>query len=367
MAVHIVTQLLAPLARESNMVGPAVGRNEPCPCGSGRKYKHCCLLNSTSARETNPATRAADEIGEEAEGRVFESLEEANAFVKASAQRRNNAGLDEFQGLSPYQMHRLLHFPFDSPDIVRFKFDIDSPAGIPALQLLSLIAGGLGNEGVKVTQTGNLPRALCRDIMREHLGGDGYADATSFGDYTGETDCFELHITRLVAGLAGLVRKNHGRLSTTTTCRTLLAEGGYGTLYRLLFTQYVTKMNWAYPQGIVENAFFSSSFAFSLYLLSRFGDRLRPGTEYSRMFFDAFPQLLAIGDDQADLPELEPGTNLRSGYQAQVFGRFSELFGLAQVGPEDTTNPFRVRTYRASPVLAKVVTFAPVGGSVAPA
>ena len=19
-----------------------VGRNEPCPCGSGKKYKHCC-------------------------------------------------------------------------------------------------------------------------------------------------------------------------------------------------------------------------------------------------------------------------------------------------------------------------------------
>ena len=22
----------------------AVGRNEPCPCGSGKKYKHCCAL-----------------------------------------------------------------------------------------------------------------------------------------------------------------------------------------------------------------------------------------------------------------------------------------------------------------------------------
>ena len=22
---------------------PKVGRNDPCPCGSGRKYKHCCL------------------------------------------------------------------------------------------------------------------------------------------------------------------------------------------------------------------------------------------------------------------------------------------------------------------------------------
>jgi SEC-C motif-containing protein len=22
--------------------GPKIGRNDPCPCGSGRKYKHCC-------------------------------------------------------------------------------------------------------------------------------------------------------------------------------------------------------------------------------------------------------------------------------------------------------------------------------------
>jgi uncharacterized protein YecA (UPF0149 family) len=23
-------------------IGPKVGRNDPCPCGSGRKYKKCC-------------------------------------------------------------------------------------------------------------------------------------------------------------------------------------------------------------------------------------------------------------------------------------------------------------------------------------
>jgi len=23
--------------------GPKVGRNSPCPCGSGKKYKKCCL------------------------------------------------------------------------------------------------------------------------------------------------------------------------------------------------------------------------------------------------------------------------------------------------------------------------------------
>jgi preprotein translocase subunit SecA len=24
--------------------GQKVGRNDPCPCGSGKKYKKCCLL-----------------------------------------------------------------------------------------------------------------------------------------------------------------------------------------------------------------------------------------------------------------------------------------------------------------------------------
>jgi SEC-C motif-containing protein len=27
-----------PITRE----GPKIGRNDPCPCGSGKKYKKCC-------------------------------------------------------------------------------------------------------------------------------------------------------------------------------------------------------------------------------------------------------------------------------------------------------------------------------------
>ena len=32
-------ELAAPPARNE---GPRVGRNDPCPCGSGKKYKKCC-------------------------------------------------------------------------------------------------------------------------------------------------------------------------------------------------------------------------------------------------------------------------------------------------------------------------------------
>jgi len=30
-----------PIKQEPVKVGPKVGRNDPCPCGSGKKYKHC--------------------------------------------------------------------------------------------------------------------------------------------------------------------------------------------------------------------------------------------------------------------------------------------------------------------------------------
>ena len=31
----------APSQRPSPVPGQKVGRNDPCPCGSGKKYKHC--------------------------------------------------------------------------------------------------------------------------------------------------------------------------------------------------------------------------------------------------------------------------------------------------------------------------------------
>ncbi len=29
--------------------GPKIGRNDPCPCGSGKKFKKCCLLATPAA------------------------------------------------------------------------------------------------------------------------------------------------------------------------------------------------------------------------------------------------------------------------------------------------------------------------------
>jgi SWIM/SEC-C metal-binding protein len=51
--VSDVRTLLAPAPL---LVHPssAVGRNAPCPCGSGRKYKKCCLAAAAGARSPHP-------------------------------------------------------------------------------------------------------------------------------------------------------------------------------------------------------------------------------------------------------------------------------------------------------------------------
>jgi Mlc titration factor MtfA (ptsG expression regulator) len=42
------------LANEIARGRPRFGRNSPCPCGSGVKYKKCCLRRSRSARSRRP-------------------------------------------------------------------------------------------------------------------------------------------------------------------------------------------------------------------------------------------------------------------------------------------------------------------------
>jgi len=32
-------------AKSNRREGPKIGRNEPCPCGSGKKFKKCCEAN----------------------------------------------------------------------------------------------------------------------------------------------------------------------------------------------------------------------------------------------------------------------------------------------------------------------------------
>ncbi len=63
----------------------AAGRNEPCPCGSGRKYKHCCGRTAESAAVTGSleAADVATLAGLLERGRLREVEERATGLLRA--------------------------------------------------------------------------------------------------------------------------------------------------------------------------------------------------------------------------------------------------------------------------------------------
>ena len=97
-----------------------IGRNDPCPCGSGKKFKHCCLGKESSTTSDHGAAGTSETLRKELEGLQFNSLEDAQAFLDQITQQKNRRQLDEFHGLSPEQMYHMLNFPFTSPSLVHF-------------------------------------------------------------------------------------------------------------------------------------------------------------------------------------------------------------------------------------------------------
>jgi hypothetical protein len=74
-----------------------IGRNDPCPGGSGRKYKNCCLEDQGSGLPHEGPSGVFAEIRQALQGRRFSSLEELRAFTERLMRQRNKASLGDFQ------------------------------------------------------------------------------------------------------------------------------------------------------------------------------------------------------------------------------------------------------------------------------
>ena len=64
------------------MASKTTGRNDPCPCGSGKKYKKCCLEKEEAERAALARTRAAAE--QERQQARLEAYQESQALDQAS-------------------------------------------------------------------------------------------------------------------------------------------------------------------------------------------------------------------------------------------------------------------------------------------
>lgn len=367
MREHLFAHDLALLSQEERAsMGRTTGRNDPCPCGSGRKYKRCCLGTATLADDTSPAgdpragapspaQEVLDELQRAQAGQEFGGLEDVQAFAHEFMVDRNRRPLKDFDGLSSEQMHRFLSFPFDSPGLVRFSEELDQQPDAPLAELFRCIIEAIDEKGLKLTPKGNLPRALSQDAARRAMSEVEYEDFTSIVKIRSEEDYQDLWVARKIAELAGLLRKQHGRLFRTRRCVTLTDSGSLSRVYPLLLVTLATKFNWAYRDRYPELWIVQHSFAFTLRLLQRHGEQWKDTAFYEDAFVRAYPNALA---ECPDTQHFTPERTLSRCFRIRALERFALYCGLVEMEPVGKRRLLddspRVR---ALPLLDAVVSF----------
>jgi len=103
------------------MVKP--GRNAPCPCGSGRKYKKCCLPKDEDEASCTPTTNHAAVLDPTARTSMTDALSD---FVRGKGRGRSARSVSELlreQGLalSPYTIVRITEDPQSAGQASRLR------------------------------------------------------------------------------------------------------------------------------------------------------------------------------------------------------------------------------------------------------
>ena len=331
------------------------GRNDPCPCGSGLKYKKCCADKENTGVQQSGTGSPLDGLRDLLKGQDFGSLDEANAFISQHMQRQSQAAIDDFHGLSSEQMHRFLYFPSETPELVTFPSLLDITPEAPILTLFKLLTDAIGDDGLKATATGNLPRNFCREAAKAFWGEEEYARWSRHGELRSEDEFVELNVTRLVAGLAGLIRKYKGKFIIGKECRKLLEVQGMAGIYPRLFRAFVKEYNWGYVDRWQEILMVQHSFLFTLHLLNKHGAEWRSSQFYENNFLRAFPRVLQEVPPMGEY--YSPEKSLRSCYSVRCLERFATFMGLVEIERDPAnryTGDFRLRKL---PLLDYVVQF----------
>ena len=310
------------------------GRNAPCPCGSGKKYKRCCGADVSASSGSTPADDAAQQLAEAIQASGASTLDEMNELARKIYTQRNERPLDDFLGLSPNQMQAMLYSPLDAPQLVTFDNSWYPEQSI-AIDLFKALVAGVGDGGIKATARGNLPIKLCREI----LGCGEHDELSRLRRIRSEVEFEKLHTVRLVSDLAGLMKRRKNRFYITQRGRQLSLPENRGDLFHALFRTYVSKFNWGYRNGYPAATFIQTAWLFSLYCLSLFGQQWRSSRFYAEQFAQAFPAAI---HEMAEGGYFSPEQQFRTCYATRTLERFVLFWGLAE---KRTSQPKKPSSY----------------------
>ncbi|MEI6450633.1 MAG: plasmid pRiA4b ORF-3 family protein [Actinomycetes bacterium] len=180
---------------------------------------------------------------------------------------------DPASGLSSAQEMRLWHADILAADgVLRIadSMTLERLAGARLLINARVLLSALAEDPVTATQSlGNLPRAFVKRMLEEMSWKPLQLERFGRGDraFYNEEEVPDLNELRVVLGLAGLLKKRHGRFSLTQKGARMLAEEQAGRLFALLLRTYFGRFNMFYGFRLQDDPEVQARIVFSLWVI----------------------------------------------------------------------------------------------------
>ncbi|WP_194090383.1 SEC-C metal-binding domain-containing protein [Vibrio hibernica] len=310
------------------------GRNEPCPCGSGKKYKRCCM-NSISKQHAS----MLDDIEQVAAMNPNLSLEELNIVAEQKMKAANDRPHPDFCGLSPTQMSNWLYSSFSDLEGVLIHTP-DNLKTSPVMRYLALILDEAMQNGgsFKATSKGNLPTKVVKQAseLLPEFAVSQFERHISISEYAGSNeDKFNaLHYSRVLAEIAGIIYRRSGRYHVKKAAQKQYLTHGIQVFFIPMLEAATSQYNWGYLDGWEHDVDLRTFWLFMLWRLQNHGNTKQLIEEV----MIAFPDLLlrCPEDEYRSSSEL-----LGTMVELRLIKRFLEFWGFVTVAPMRHIDDFR--------------------------
>ena len=269
----------------------------------------------------------------------------------------NNSPIDDFEGFSSADMHYLVYETFspDSPFQIKKNIPDNILDQIPFLLQIEFLLHRINDLGeLKLTAKGFLPTTLVKEIYDLGLIKD-YAIEHGITKLYAETSSQPINLTRLITELAGFTKKRYNKLTLTKTWRDKLLKKNRQDIFIQTFSTFAQKFNWGYFDLYSSQATGTVGFAFSLFLLSKYGENERQDSFYSEKYLKAFPSLIDLFKDDKWVTDINRSFN--SCYSIRTFDRFLDYFNLIKIRSEGRQYLDSKKFIKKSPLFDDIITF----------
>lgn len=303
-----------------------IGRNDLCPCGSGKKYKKCCMedgniipfpnnnKSDTSMSEyqsfceyadenglpiptymefignPNPATNFINSIDGDIANRTFSDMDEMNSFMNDKMDKQNNKPHSDFLGLNPTQIKEIMDYNIgECSNICEINNNLknqdvkDMPIIKDIINFLDLLV--IYGNVVPLTTTGNLQLKFTKEFISRQWAIETQDEIRSAEDIP------ELGTIITVLNYMKFITVLKTRIKITEKGKDVLQENcDIASIFYDVFNFYTNNYNWLLDSYFPDGAeIIQDTALFSLYILKKQGKQSFLSEDIYKKYIIAFP------------------------------------------------------------------------------